>query len=303
MPALGNESIYLKQYVRNLRGGSQPILARASDGLLYVVKFINNLQGPNLLFNESAGSELYGACGLEVPEWKPLLLLDSFIDGNPDCWIQTPEGRLRPAAGLCFGSRYLGGDGQRLIEFLPRASFTRVRNQTSFWLAWLVDVCAGHTDNRQAIFVEDAERGLDACFVDHGHLFGGPNADQRKNFHVSAYLDSRIYKKLTAQDALGLLDVIRALDSDRLWQRVNTMPDNWRQASALDGFQSALDRLSKPLLVQNVLNTIIDAHERSTEEIQSREPGRGWQPELPVLRPEVRGTGSKRKSFGDFACA
>ncbi len=68
MIALGKDPVVVTQYVRNLRGGSQPILARASDGFLYVVKFANNLQGPNLLFNESAGSELYLACGLPIPE-------------------------------------------------------------------------------------------------------------------------------------------------------------------------------------------------------------------------------------------
>src|SRR5208337_4281241 len=152
MPVLENEIANLTEYIRNLRGGSQPILALASDGFLYVVKFLNNPQGPNVLFNEIAGSELYRACGLAVPEWRSLLLSDSFIDKNPESWMQTPEGRLRPTAGLCFGSRFMVGDGKRLIEFLPRSSFRRVRNRTSFWLAWLIDVCAEHTDNRQAIF-------------------------------------------------------------------------------------------------------------------------------------------------------
>ena len=96
MPALGSSIGLVKQYIRNLRGGSQPILARASDGLLYVVKFNNNLQGANLPFNESAGTELYRGCGLAVPSWRPLLVSDAFLDRNPDCWMHTPEGRLRP---------------------------------------------------------------------------------------------------------------------------------------------------------------------------------------------------------------
>src|SRR5580698_1050275 len=104
---------------RSLRGGSQPILAHATDGLVYVVKFANNLQGPNLLFNESAGYELYRACGLPVPDWTPLWVTDSFLDGNRDCWMQTPEGRLRPSSGLCFGSLFLGQKGDRLFEIVP----------------------------------------------------------------------------------------------------------------------------------------------------------------------------------------
>ena len=51
----------------------QPILAQASDGHQYVIKFENNLQGRSLLFNEAIGSELYGACQLPVSPWKPVL--------------------------------------------------------------------------------------------------------------------------------------------------------------------------------------------------------------------------------------
>ena len=128
MPAFGKELVFLTHYIRNLRGGSQPVLAKASDGHTYVVKFANNLQGPNVLFNEGAGSELYRAFGLPVPEWRPVTASEDFLDKNPDCWMQTPEGRLRPASGLCFGSRFLAENGQRLLEILPRSSFERVRN-------------------------------------------------------------------------------------------------------------------------------------------------------------------------------
>ena len=164
MSALGRKSVRLSRFIRNLRGGSQPILVQASDGLLYVVKFTNNLQGANLPFNESVGTELYRACGLAVPAWKPLLVSDAFLDRNPDCWMQTSKGRLRPDSGMCFGSRFLGGDGIRLLEILPGTSFKRVRNNKSFWLAWMIDICAHHADGRQAIFVEDAEGWLNAFF-------------------------------------------------------------------------------------------------------------------------------------------
>ena len=102
MHALGKDFASVTHFVRNLRGGSQPILAQASDGFLYVVKFANNLQGPNVLFNESAGSELFRAIGVPVPEWRPLRVSDSFLEKNRDCWMQTPGGRLRPSSGLCF---------------------------------------------------------------------------------------------------------------------------------------------------------------------------------------------------------
>ena len=83
------------QYIRKLRGGSQPILVRADDGLVYVVKFSNNLQGPNLPFNEALGTELFRVAGFNVPKWRLVEVSDDFIDRNPSCWMETECGKLR----------------------------------------------------------------------------------------------------------------------------------------------------------------------------------------------------------------
>ena len=198
MSALGKGNTLITQFCRTLRGGSQPILAFASDGHRYVVKFTNNLQGPNLPFNESAGSELYRACGLASPSWKILTVTNAFLDRNPGCWMQTQNGPLRPLAGPAFGSRFLGAPETPLLEVLPGSSFSRVRNHQSFWLAWLIDICANHVDNRQAVFQQDGEGWLNAFFVDHGHLFGGPNGEMRRRFEASRYLDSRIYRNVSS---------------------------------------------------------------------------------------------------------
>jgi hypothetical protein len=92
------------QYIRKLRGGSQPILVRADDGLVYVVKFSNNLQGPNLPFNEALGTELFRVAGFNVPKWRLVEVSDDFIDRNPSCWMETECGKLKPDSGWCFGS-------------------------------------------------------------------------------------------------------------------------------------------------------------------------------------------------------
>lgn len=290
MHALGKDFVFLTQYIRNLRGGSQPILAQASDGFLYVVKFSNNLQGPNLLFNESAGSELYRACGLSVPAWRPLQVSEDFLDGNPDCWMQTEEGRLRPASGLCFGSRFLGGNGRQILEILPGSSFNRVRNRTSFCLAWLIDICARHVDNRQAIFVEDAEGWLDAHFVDHGHLFGGPKGGHQMHFLASRYLDSRIYQSVSSQYLLSLRKLAVSLDASQLWRRVQDLPDDWKTSSAVEGFAQCLSRLSTPRLVQGVLDTIATSFPRMNEREDSWHQDRR-KPQVSVLWPRIQAAG------------
>lgn len=265
MPVFGKNSTLVTRHIRNLRGGSSPILVQASDGLMYVVKFTNNLQGANLSFNESVGSELYRACGLAGPSWKPLMLTDDFIEQNQACWMQTPEGRLRPEPGLCFGSRFLGGDDIRMLEILPGNYFNRIRNRKSFWLAWLIDICAGHIDNRQAIFLEDGKGLLDAYFVDHGHLFGGPKGEQQRHFQASRYLDARIYQNVSEKQLASFQKVAQSLNVDRLWRKIHALPEEWVTASALESFSQSLGRLSTPHLLQNILETIVDAQQHANE--------------------------------------
>jgi hypothetical protein len=216
--------------------------------------------------------------------------------------MQTPEGRLRPASGLCFGSRFLGGDGNRILEILPGSSFNRVRNHTTFWLAWLVDVCAEHCDNRQAIFVEDTDQWLSAYFVDHGHLFGGPNGELKKNFLASRYIDARIYVKVSSESLWNIQNVLWALDADSLLQRIKEFPADWMQASARDSFERCLQRLTKPFLVQNILETIIDALERRTV-TESEDRGCEQKPTARVLRPGLLGSGFGHRLAHNPACA
>jgi hypothetical protein len=302
----GKNFTFVTRFIRKLRGGSQSILAQASDGLFYVVKFTNNPQGVNLAFNESIGSELYQACGLAIPAWKPLLLTEGFIDKNQECWIQTPEGHLRPDSGLCFASRFLGGDGIHLLEILPGNSFKRVRNHESFWMAWLVDICAQHSDNRQAIFLEDGAGWLDAFFVDHGHLFGGPKGELRLNFRASRYLDPRIYQSLSLRQLLRLQSVVQRLDVYRLWRRVQKLPDDWKTALALSNYMECLNRLSNVELLKNIVDTMVDAQQQASENEKNKRQCRRKPPE-PVLCPGIQGGGSEYRFFAKYcdraACA
>jgi hypothetical protein len=301
MPALVN-NLTVSFFHRRLRGYSQPILVQASDGLPYVVKFPNNPQGPNLLFNEGVGSELFRACGLSVPAWKVLTVSEDFLDRNPDCWIQTQGRPLRPAAGLCFGSQFLGGFGKRIFEILPSSSFKLIRNSASFWLAWLIDVCAEHIDNRKAIFIENAEGWLDPFFVDHGCLFGGGNAESRRNVYAPRYLDPRIYPAVSYEALIDFEDVLQALDVDRLWQRLDLIPEEWVDASALIGFEACLQRLSMPLYTQSLLTTLLGSLERRTE-TSTAIRGIVRKPPSTVRRPGLQDAGFNGSFVHHPACA
>ncbi len=257
MPALGKEPASVTHFIRNLQGSSHPFLAKASDGRLYVVKVMSNDSDANILFNESMGSELYRAFGLAVPSWKPLLVSDSFLDHHQNCWTVPREDRVRARSALSFGSRFLGGDGQSVFEILPGTRFKRVRNRRNFWLAWVIDICACHSDNRQAIFREQPDGTLEGFFIDHGHLFGGPKGEQRPHFMASRYLDKRIYQAVCSGEIFDFQRAAKSFNADRLWKRVEALPDEWKTASALSALAQCLDRLSCTKLLQNILELMV----------------------------------------------
>jgi len=265
MSASGSKSVHVTRLIRKLRGGSDPVLVLASDSSQYVVKFSNNLQGQNVLFNESAGTELYQACGLSCPDWKTLLVSSSFLDHNPGAWMETDEGPLRPQPGLCFGSLFMGSGPGRIFEILPGTAFARISNRASLWLAWLVDACANHVDNRQAIFKEDASGALYAFFIDHGHLFGGPSGERRLPIIASRFLDPRIYPDTNKHGLSSVQKGLQSLDTDRLWQRVQTLPEEWKTDSALDGLTRCLHSLSDSRLLRALLDRMSSNIERSTD--------------------------------------
>lgn len=273
----------LSRSVRKLPGSTQPILAEASDGHVYVVKFPNHAY-PNLLFNEAAGTELYRAFDLPVPAWSPLIVPDTFLDQNPACRDWIGNRRWPSKAGLYFGSRFLGETGGRPFEILPGAFLGRVSNREDFWLAWLLDICAQHADNRQAIFLEDEDRALTAFFVDHGHMFAGPKGEQAVHFAASRFLDGRIYPLPDARTVVHLLQAAGSFKTDSLWQKIQEFPDDWKTPPALQRFEECLDMLAQPKLLAELFDLMVDSVRRKSQRDRSKVPSR---PQDPLLRAEI----------------
>lgn len=238
------ECVRALEFVRKLRGGSQPILVKASDGFLYVVKFQNSLQGPNILFNEAMGTELYRNSDLLVPEWRVVRVSEKFVTRNPGCWMETESGHQRPKAGLCFGSRLLSLESGSAFEVLAGTAFSRINNRKSFWTARILDVMGDNADNCQAIFLEGAVRGFDAYFIDHGHLFGGAHGTSFPPYRASEYLDSRIYPIACQQDIDKVVKTVQSIDFAKLDRSIHTLPANWKSATAISGFERLRRRIT-----------------------------------------------------------
>jgi hypothetical protein len=252
-----NKCIKALLHIRKLRGGSQPILVRADDGFFYVVKFLNNLQGSNLLFNEALGTELFRRAGLLVPAWRPVYISEDFLDRYPACWMETENGRRRPKAGWCFGSRYLSLRNTALFEILPERSFSRIGNRRDFWTAWVLDTLCGHADNRQALFLERNSGSIEAYFIDHGHLFGGAAGTESPRFLASRYLDPRIYAKANVEDADEIQRAIQYLDLTAFSNVASSLPGGWCTEWTFLGFEHFARQISDPILLKDVVYFIL----------------------------------------------
>jgi len=250
-------AVTVTRFIRKMRGIAQAILAEASDGNLYVVKFGNSSHGPNLLFRESVGTELYRISSLPVPPWRAVILGKSFVDKNPGCWLNTNEQLARPQCALCFGSQYLGEKSFEILEILPSSFHKWVQNRADFWRAWLIDALAGHTDCRQAIFRMRDRGKIDAIFIDQGAMFGGAEADPCTFVAASRYLDRRIYEGISDLSLSALKHQVSQLDFDRLWQTINHLPSEWRTSSAIRCFSQAINTLAQSRAVDQTLQTMV----------------------------------------------
>ena len=111
------------QAIRRMRGGAQSQLMLGSDEKLWVVKFQNNPQHMRVLANDLIGTRLAAAAGLTVPRCDVVEVTEWLVNHTPEMYVELGRGqRARCAAGLQFGSQFVGGlmPGQ-VMDYLPES--------------------------------------------------------------------------------------------------------------------------------------------------------------------------------------
>jgi hypothetical protein len=247
-------------YIRKFRGLSHPVLVEASDGKLYVLKFNENPEGPNVPFNEAVGIELYRACGLPTPRWRLLQVDDWFLDRSPECWPKRNNEPIRPASGLSFACRFLGEEGRAVYDLLPRLFYPWLRNREGLWLAWLVDACAGGAQWRKSVYIEDERRGFHAVFIDHGHLLGGPEGNKKEDLSACCHYGWEMYPDAWPGRSRDIREAVTSLNRASLWRRVESFPKAWMRESALLNFARCLERLGDIDFMEESADRILSAH-------------------------------------------
>ncbi len=164
------------EFIRRMRGASQPQLLRADDGRYYVVKFVNNPQHARILANEMLGARLALLLGLPAREPAFVEVPQALIAGNPLMSIELGTKTLPCAAGVQFGSTFPGVPGQVLVlDFLPDRFLRKVCDFGPVFLGALVfDKWTCNCDGRQMIFSKPASQEdapYTAWMIDHGFCF------------------------------------------------------------------------------------------------------------------------------------
>jgi hypothetical protein len=229
--SLLQDVVRVTAFERKMRGGCQSSLVHASNGRRYILKMRGNPQGDHTLFNEAFGSELAGLLSLPVQPWCSLHISDLFLEQNPGMWFEGSNGagRIRPTAGVHFGSEFIEPQqGGEIFEMIPTSWVPRIQNAPEFLGMFVFDWWTHHADRRQAILVQQpGSESLTAVFIDHGQLFG--KFEGAQNLRRCAYWDHTVYAAIDRNHSLGTWALrIASLSQHDLRAACARIPRNWQ---------------------------------------------------------------------------
>lgn len=124
----------IRQFLREMRGGSQARLVRAADSQVYVAKFSNNPQGRRTLINERIASYLIEKLGIASPSTVLLSLSDEIIRQEDACF-RVGTGRVPIVAGIHLGITCPANPfTTRILDVAPPTSLWACREPVRFRL-------------------------------------------------------------------------------------------------------------------------------------------------------------------------
>jgi len=246
-----------RRLIRKMRGGAQAHLIEAADGHFYVVKFQNNPQHRRILVNEWIASVFLQYLGIATPQVAMVRVSESFLNNNPEAYIQLGSKRQQLLPGWHFGSRFPGDPARHVVyDFLPDTLLDRVENLPDFSGALAFDKWMCNADSRQAVFfrarVREAwpetpsRQGFLAQMVDNGFVFEGPHWRLTDSPIQGLYFRPRVYAGVRGlNDFEPWLDRIVHFPEEVIDQAVKQIPPVW-----LEGEEEALEKLLDRLLAR-----------------------------------------------------
>ena len=228
-----NPSVTAVEFVRKVRGASQPVILKCSDDKFYLVKMHENPAGSHVLANEFIGSTLALAVGLSVPNYEVVHMSEDFIMSNPALWFEGPKGRYPPTEGFHFGSSFMNYEWARRIGIKPSVGeyvgswrIPDIVNRQEFLAMLILDVFANKQTPRKALFVGD--RLLRAYFVDHGHVLDENTVDNDEGCNRCLHSDLALYEGLWDWRVVARhIEQLRTLTEVFLTNPLKFIPYEW----------------------------------------------------------------------------
>ncbi len=221
------------EFVRRMRGASQPWLVRCEDGASYVVKFQNNPQHARVLANEMLASRLAQLVGLPVAAPAFVEVSRSLLGANPQLAFDVGERREPIRPGTQFGSRFPGIPSQTLVvDFLPDRLLRRLKNLTSTFLgAFIFDKWTCNCDGRQVIFhrpADDEGSSYSVAMIDQGFCFNDGDWSFPDNPIRGIYPRRLVYEKVRGMESFApFLSRIENLTIGELEGCTQEIPTDW----------------------------------------------------------------------------
>lgn len=221
------------EFVRRMRGASQPWLVRCEDGASYVVKFRNNPQHPRVLANEMLAARLAQWLGLPVAPPAFVEVSRSMVGANPQLAFDVGDRHEPIQSGVHFGSRFPGIPSQTLVvDFLPDRLLRRLKNLPSTFLgAFVFDKWTCNCDGRQFIFHRPAnEEGstYSVTMIDQGFCFNDGDWTFPDSPVRGIYPRRLVYEKVTGMESFEpFFSRIENITIAELEECARGIPENW----------------------------------------------------------------------------
>ena len=218
------------QQIRRMRGGAQAHLMLGADGNAYIVKFQNNPQHVRVLANELIASRLAAALGLSVPACDVVDVTTWLVENTSELDLDLGPRRERCKAGLCFGSRLVGGlMPGHLFDYLPEEQLVEVKNLKEFAGILALDKWTCNVNGRQAVYSKKSrEKKYTATFIDFGYCFNAGEWILRDAPLRGVFARNLVYRSVTRWESFEpWLSRIEALDPQAIWNVAETVPPEW----------------------------------------------------------------------------
>lgn len=263
-------AVIATQHIRRMRGGAQGQLMLAGDGHLYVVKFRNNPQHTRVLANELLAARLALAVGLTAPEPAIVEVSKWLVENTPELRIELARSTEACAAGLNFGSRYVGGlmPGQ-VVDFLPEEELAQIHHAGEFAGILALDKWTGNANGRQAVFARrQRERRYRPHFIDFGYCFHAGDWKFEDIPLRGVYYRNSVYRAVTGFDSFEpWLTRLETLSPDVIWQQAADIPPDW-YGEDLNALETLVEQL---IYRRGRIRELIDDFRRS-----DRNPFPNW---------------------------